>query len=109
MNQYRYSWKTRDSLKVSRRLCWVQSVNQTPAVVKHLGEEQSPVVLPAAVLAQDVGVFIHHSLLIINSSLLLIAQHRVQLPQHLEEGSKQGSLTHMQRLLGNSYGVKMKR
>lgn len=53
----------------------------------HLGEKQSPVVLPAAVLAEDVGVFIHQPLLIIDGSLLLIAQHCVQFSQNLEHNN----------------------
>lgn len=55
-----------------------------PVVHQYLREEQSPVVLPAAVLTQDVTLLIHYSLLIINSSLLLVAQHRVQLTQQLQ-------------------------
>lgn len=51
----------------------------------YLWEEQSPVLLPAAVLAQDITLFVHHPLLIIHSSLLLVAQHRIQLPQGLQQ------------------------
>lgn len=50
----------------------------------YLREEQPPVLLPAAVLAQNITLFVHHPLLIIHSSLLLVAQHRVQLPQGLQ-------------------------
>lgn len=51
----------------------------------YLWEEQSPVLLPAAVLAQDITLFVHHPLLIIHSSLLLVAQHCIQLPQGLRQ------------------------
>lgn len=56
-------------------------------MVRYLGEKQPPVVLPAAILAQDVRVFIHQALLIINGSLLLIAQHCVEFPQDLEHNN----------------------
>lgn len=62
-------------------------IGKTPAMARYLGEKQSPVVLPAAVLAQDVGVFIHQALLIINGSLLLIAQHCIEFPQNLEHNN----------------------
>lgn len=51
---------------------------------RHLGEEQPPVVLPAAVLDQDVRVFVHQPLFVIDGSLLLIAQDSVDFPQDLE-------------------------
>lgn len=51
----------------------------TPAVLQYLREKQSPVVFPAAIFTQDVRLFIHHSLLIINNPLLFITQHRIQL------------------------------
>lgn len=56
----------------------------TPALPQYLREEQSPVVFPAAILTQDIRLFIHHPLLIIHGSLLLITQHCVQLSQHLD-------------------------
>lgn len=56
-------------------------------MLRYLGEKQSPVVLPAAILAQDVGVFIHQALLIINGSLLFIAQHCIDFSQDLEHKS----------------------
>lgn len=62
--------------------------SKTPAVLQYLREEQSPVVFPAAVLTQDVRLFVHQPLLIVDSSLLLIAQHRIQLSQHLEGGGE---------------------
>lgn len=55
-------------------------------MLQYLREEQPPVVFPAAVLTQDVRLLVHHSLLIVNSPLLLITQHGIQLPQHLEAG-----------------------
>lgn len=48
----------------------------------NLGEEHPPVVLPAAVL--QLGLLVHQALLVINGSLLLVAQHCVDFPQNLQ-------------------------
>lgn len=59
-------------------------LQKSPAACWYLGEQQSPVVLPAAILTQDVRVFIHQALVIINGSLLLIAQDCIEFSQDLE-------------------------
>lgn len=66
-----------------------ESLSQkTPPMFWYLREKQSPVVFPAAILAQNIRLFIHNPLLIINGSLLLIAQHCIQLPQDLEDKTR---------------------
>lgn len=80
--------------------------SKTPAVLQYLREEQSPVVFPAAVLTQDVRLFVHQPLLIVDSSLLLIAQHRIQLSQHLEGGGEihvRFNFTHTSAALTKKY------
>ena len=86
------SYETKGCAWLTVESCWLK---RPPAGLQYLGEEHSPVVLPAAVLTQDVRLFIHQPLLVVHSPLLLIAQHSVQLPQHLqEERIRWGSVPH---------------
>lgn len=68
---------SRDTLMIEKR----------PGMLRYLGKKQSPVVLPAAILTQNVRVFVHQAMVIINSSLLLIAQDCIEFSQDLEHNN----------------------